>query len=78
MKKISDVVEKAKKVFEQLPTSNGKKEKKRIMTGEGLTRTELRMLERTGFVKKIPVYKEKKFRDSPATMGYCWEWLGEK
>lgn len=68
--KLDEVIEKAIKIFRNL------KGKKTILTGEGLTRKELRILERKGLVKKIPVYKEKKYKDNPSTMTYAWEWVG--
>jgi len=68
--KLDEVIEKAVKIFRNL------KGKKTILTGEGLTRKELRMLERKNLVKKMPVYREKKYQHNPATLIYCWEWVG--
>jgi len=69
--KLDELIKKAKEVFKVA-------KKKTILTGEGLTRTELRLLERRGFVKKMPIYKEKKYKDNPSTMTHIWELIGEQ
>ena len=71
--KLDEVIEKAVKVFRELAATGGKKT---ILTGEGLTRTELRILERKGLVKKTAIYGTRKYKDITPTMGYCWEWVG--
>lgn len=43
-----------------------------IMTGDGLTRTELRVLERHGFVERVRTAGKKKWSDSTATMTWAW------
>lgn len=48
-----------------------------IQTGDGLTRKELRYLERKKLVKKIPIYGERKYRDTNPTLSYLWEWIGK-
>lgn len=68
--KLDETIEKAVKIFRDL------RGKKTILTGEGLTRTELRILERKGLVRKMPTYGTRKYRDTTPTMGYCWEWVG--
>jgi len=68
--KLDEVIEKAIKVFRNLEG------KKTILTGEGLTRTELRMLERKGLVRKMTVYGTRKYKDITPTIGYAWEWVG--
>lgn len=78
--KLRILILKAKKVFQELETSaslSDPKGKKTILTGEGLTRQELRQLERHGLVKKMSVYREKKYAENPATMEYIWEWIGD-
>lgn len=70
MNKFDEILEKAVKIFRDL------KGKKTILTGEGLTRKELRILERKGLVRKMAIYRDKKYKDNPATLGYCWEWVG--
>lgn len=70
---LDKIIEKALKVFRGLATTDGKKT---ILTGEGLTRKELRILERKGLVRKMAIYREKKYKDNPATLGYVWEWVG--
>ena len=69
--KLDEIIEKAVKVFRNLEG------KKTILTGEGLTRTELRILERKGLVRKMTIYGTRKYKDITPTIGYCWEWLGE-
>jgi len=68
--KLDEVIEKALKVFRNL------KGKKTILTGEGLTRAELRMLERKGLVRKMTIYGTRKYKNITPTIGYCWEWVG--
>ena len=67
---LDEIIEKAVKIFRNL------KGKKTILTGEGLTRKELRILERKGLVRKMAIYGTRKYKDSTPTIGYCWEWVG--
>ena len=67
---LDEIIEKAVEIFRNL------KGKKTILTGEGLTRTELRILERKGLVRKMTIYGTRKYKDTTPTMGYCWEWVG--
>ena len=67
---LDEIIEKAIKIFRNL------KDKKTILTGEGLTRKELRILERKGLVRKMAIYGIRKYKDSTPTIGYCWEWVG--
>ena len=68
--KLDEIIEKAVKIFRNLEG------KKTILTGEGLTRKELRILERKGLVRKMAIYGTRKYKDSTPTIGYCWEWVG--
>jgi len=68
--KLDEIIEKAVKVFRNL------KGKKTILTGEGLTRKELRILERKGLVRKMAIYGARKYKDTIPTIGYVWEWVG--
>lgn len=68
--KLDEVIEKALKIFRNL------KGKKTILTGEGLSRKELRILERKGLVRKMPIYGKRKYKDTTPTIGHCWEWVG--
>lgn len=68
--KLDEVIKKAKEVFAAAKKTS-------ILTGEGLTRKELRLLKRKKMVKKMPVYREKKYTNNPSTMIYAWEWVGE-
>ena len=70
MKKFNEVIEKAKEVFRAAKKTS-------ILTGEGLTRKELRLLERKKMVKKTPTYRKKKYINNPSTIIYAWEWVGE-
>ena len=67
---LDEIIEKAVKIFRNL------KGKKTILTGEGLTRKDLRLLERKGLVRKMPTYGTRKYKDVTPTMRYCWEWVG--
>lgn len=69
--KLDELIKKAREVFVAA-------KKKTILTNEGLTRTELRALERVGLVRKMPTYRSKKYKDNPATLIYAWEWVGEQ
>ena len=44
-----------------------------ILTGEGLTRKELRKLERIGIVRKLETYKDRKYTNVRPAMIYMWE-----
>ena len=68
--KLDETIEKAVKIFRNL------KGKKTLLTGEGLTRKELRILERKGLVRKMAIYGARKYKDTTPTIGYCWEWVG--
>ena len=68
--KLDEIIEKAVKIFRNL------KGKKTILTGEGLTRKELRILERKGLVRKMPIYGKRKYKDTIPTISYAWEWVG--
>lgn len=52
--------------------------KQTILTGEGLTRQELRALERKGLVVKRRTYGKRKFIDATPPMIYAWEWVGDR
>ena len=60
------LTEKAKKVFKESGMDH-------ILTGQGLTRKELRKLERIGIVKKLETYKDRKYTSSAPCMIYAWE-----
>ena len=59
------LIQKAKDVFEKAKKSS-------IKANEGLTRAELRALERKGIVEKIPIFGQRKFTDSSPSMSYIW------
>jgi len=63
--RISDELkEKAKKAFHG---------KEAIRTGEGLSRKELRILERAGIVEKIPAVKNRKYIDTTGSLFFIWK-----
>jgi len=49
-----------------------------ILTGQGLTRKELRQLERRGIVRKLETFKTRKYTDVTPAMIYAWELVEEK
>ncbi len=65
------LTEKAKQVFKDCGKDS-------ILTGEGLTRKELRKLERLGIVKKLETYKDRKYTTSAPCMIYAWELVEER
>lgn len=66
LKERSLLIDKAKQVFRDAGKDS-------IFTGEGLTRKELRKLERLGVVKKFETYKDRKYTTSAPCMIYIWE-----
>lgn len=65
-----ELIEKAKKAFE-------KAEKKGITSEEGLTRRELRALERKGCVRKMTIFGDTKYSDQTGSRSYIWQWVEE-
>jgi len=68
MKKIRvtpELIEKAKKVFAGIKEQT-------IKVGEGLSRQELRALERAGIVERLPIFGERKYLDCVPTTSYVW------
>jgi len=67
MKKINidELIRRAEKIFEN--TKDGT-----ILTSQGLTRRELRILERKGIIEKQPVFKVAKYVGVTPTMQYQW------
>lgn len=61
------LIEKARKVF----TTSGKSS---VVAGEGLSRQELRALERKGLVERLPTFDKKKWREVSPTKRYIWRW----
>lgn len=61
-----ELIAKAGKVFSEV-------KKGTIRTNEGLTRSELRALERKGIVRKMPTYGSRKYQDVSPSMSYIWE-----
>lgn len=49
------------------------RKKTAIYTGDGLSRGELRLLERHGLVEKTQFFKQRKFVDTNSTLVYVWK-----
>lgn len=60
----SELLGRAQEVFKQ---------KGAIYSNDGLTRTELRLLERKGLVEKSRYFRARKFVDSNSTVVYIWK-----
>lgn len=65
------LVSKAKKVFKDSETET-------IKSGDGLTRQELRLLERRLFVKKHKMFGHRRYSNVTPSIFYVWEWIGDK
>lgn len=65
-----ELMEKAKKAFK-------KAERSSIISGEGLTRQELRALERKGCVRKMIIFGNTKYSDQTGSRSYIWQWIEE-
>lgn len=73
MKKIRitpEFKEKARKVFEEA-------EKRTISTNDGLSRQELRTLERKGLVERMPIFGDRVYNTVAPTKSFIWRWKGE-
>jgi len=66
-----ELVEKARKIFEK-----AKKEKKAVTTTNGLSRTEMRALERKGYVRKMSIFGAVRYAGSRGGLSYVWSWVG--
>lgn len=66
----SELIKKAKEVFKRA-------EGKAIVANKGLSRNELRALERAGKVRKMTTFGERKWADNTGTQGYAWSWTGD-
>ena len=64
------LIEKAMRAFE----SSGKKG---MVVGKGLSRTELRSLERKGLVRRMSTFGSTKFVNYRGSVSYLWFWIGE-
>jgi len=69
-----ELVEKAKKIFEEVFE---KTKKKTIIANKGLSRGELRALERKGYVRKMIVFGDRRYTDSTGSQQYVWSWIGD-
>ena len=65
-----ELIEKAKKAFK-------KAERSGIRSGEGLTRQELKALERKGCVHKMTIFGDTKYSDQTGSRSYIWQWIDE-
>ena len=69
--KLPELIEKAKRVFAEAPEES-------ILTGQGLSRKELRALERAGVVEKMSFYKKRKYSNVVPEQTYAWELVKEE
>lgn len=70
MRKVtSELIKKAQAAFASA-------EKGTILTGEGLSRGELRALERKNLVEKLPTRKVSKYIGQSGALMYAWRWIG--
>jgi len=67
-----ELVEKARKIFEK-----AKKEKKAVTTTSDLSRTEMRALERKGYVRKMSIFGAARYAGGTGGLSYVWSWIGE-
>jgi len=65
-----ELIEKARGVFERA-------KQKAIPTGEGLSRGELRALERRGKVRKMTVFGGTRWVGTSGALSYVWSWIGD-
>jgi len=49
--------------------------KKNILAGEGLTRGELKALERKGYVRKMSAFGRSKWAGQTGALTYVWSWV---
>ena len=66
----SELIAKAKKCFSD-------KGEKGVRVNEGLTRSELRALERKGLVEKRIFFAERKWANVAPTRFYVYQWKGD-
>ena len=69
-----ELVEKAKKFFEEVFE---KTKKKTIVANRGLSRGELRALERKGYVRKMIIFGDRRYTESTGSQQYVWSWTGD-
>ena len=65
-----ELMEKARKAFKEAERSG-------IRSEEGLTRRELRALERKGCVRKMVIFGDTKYSDQTGSRSYIWQWVEE-
>jgi len=65
-----ELEEKARGVFERA-------KKQAIQTGDGLSRGELRALERKGKVRKMTVFGGTRYLGTSGALSYVWSWIGD-
>ena len=70
IKVTTELIEKAKKAFSSSKSRYTKRSEL------GLTRGEIRALERKGLVDNMKVFGERKFSASSPAMHYVWRWKG--
>ena len=65
-----ELIVKARRAFES-------SEKKGIIVGKGLNRSELRSLERKGLVRRMSTFGSTKFVNYRGSVSYLWFWIGD-
>jgi len=68
VKVTQELIDTARSVFK-------KANKKAILTGEGLTRAQLRALEREGYVRKMSTFGRSKWAGQAGALSYVWQWI---
>jgi len=63
----NELIERAREIFKK---AGGRG----ILTNEGLSRKELRALEREGFVRKITIFGKQKYSGVTGSITYLWQW----
>ena len=48
-----------------------------IISGQGLSRSELRALERAGMVRKMITFGKQKYSGITGAIVYRWQWIGD-
>lgn len=69
-----ELIERAEEVFKK---ASEKAVRSGVVSGEDLTRRELRALERKGYVRKMTIFGKTKYSDQTGSRSYIWQWVGE-
>ena len=69
-----ELIERAKEVFKKASENIVRDA---VVSGEDLTRRELRALERKGYVRKMTIFGKTKYSDQTGSRSYIWQWVEE-